>query len=122
MKTLVKINPASGRFIEIDTIRLAREAKLLLDYIKLNINDKNDIHEIRRLVIPLCEKALRGEIKVAMPIDDIPLQYQIKERLLSEDFVDLFADFYITATGTPEDEINPIDINGDKFTYLEFEE
>lgn len=121
MKKLVRIDKKTGYFIDIDIKRLQTEASNLLDYIQKNIDPLSDEHEIYTEVVPMCEKALRGEYQRSISINDIPLEYQTRERMLDPEFNKLFAKFSVTISGTPRKEIDEVIVNGSPHTYVEFE-
>lgn len=121
MLQLVKLDPATHRYTRVDIVRLKREAKILLDYIYTKIDPANDEHEIWKWVVPLCEKALENEIAFPIPIEARPLKHQIREGLLPRDFEEIYAPFALTITGSPRSETQDIQIDGDTYTYVDFE-
>lgn len=84
MPRLVKLDPQTHRYLEIDVKRAKREAIDLLHYIQNNINPTNDEHGIWKYVVPLCEKVIRDQIDLPIPSEDRPLKYQVREGLLPQ--------------------------------------
>lgn len=121
MQQLIKLDPKTHRYTQVDVIRLKREAKTLLDFIYTNINPANDEHGILKWVVPLCEKVLQDKVELPISIQDRPLKYQVREGLLPRDFEELYAPFLITITGSPRNEVKELQINGEHYTYVNFE-
>lgn len=121
MKKLVKIDPISKRYTEQDGKKLHRVTTELLCFIKTEIPPDSDHHNIWNWVVPLCEGILSGTIDAPIPYSTLPLKYQLREGLLSEQFEDLYAPFANCVTGTPTINIPEIEINGDLYVYVDFE-
>ncbi|MDR2031940.1 MAG: hypothetical protein LBP86_06755 [Azoarcus sp.] len=114
-----------GRFSEVDLICVRRAAVALKDYIERCIDPDDDPYEIRGQVLPLCEGALDGSLKMPLNvITDIPLGYPSREGLLPESFEHYFAEFCVPATGTgmTVDILEPVIKDGEKYAYMYFEE
>lgn len=60
MKRLVKLDPISKRFTEVDRVRLEQVAQELLDFIQDKISPHNDPFDIWKWVVPLCEGVLNN--------------------------------------------------------------
>lgn len=69
----------------------------------------------------LCEKVLQDKVELPISIQDRPLKYQVREGLLPRDFEELYAPFLITITGSPRNEVKELQINGEHYTYVNFE-
>jgi hypothetical protein len=124
-RKLVRLDPNNGgRFSEVDLICVHRTAAALKGYIERCIDPDDDPYEIRGQVLPLCEGALDGSLK--MPLDfstDIPLKYPSREGWLPESFGEYFAKFCVPATGSRGlDIIEPVIKDGEKYAYMYFEE
>ena len=122
MKNLVKIHPVTQRYLVIDKKRAKREAINLLQYIKNNIDPVNDEHKVWEYVVPLCEKVLHDQIDLPIPVEDRPLKYQVREGLLSPEFEEIYAQFALTITGTPREVTKDVYLNGETYTYVDFED
>lgn len=122
MKKLVRIDPVSKHYTEIDTQKLRRVTINLLAFIKKEISPNADPHGIWQWVVPLCEGIMSGTIDTPIPYSTLPLKYQLREGLLSEQFEDLYAPFANCVTGTPLENNPEIIIDGDLYTYAEFED
>lgn len=122
MKKLVKIDPITKRYTEIDTIRLKRETEALSNYIKNNTTPADDPYGIWKWVMPLCSGVLNETLVVPISYSDLPLKYPIREGLLSEDFEDFYAPFSITITGGSRKPHELVEINGELFTHVDFED
>lgn len=122
MQYLVKLDPNTYRYTQVDVVRLKREAKALLDFIHTHIDPAHDEQGIWKWVVPLCEGVLQNRIKLPIPVEDRPLKYQIREGLLPRDFEELYAPFLLTITGSPRSRTQEIVINGELYTYVDFEE
>jgi hypothetical protein len=121
MKRLIKLDPVSKRYEEIDEVRLKRLTYILLDFIEKNISLDDDKYGIRKYVIPLCEGFLNNTIKVPIPYSDLPLKYAIREGELSWEFEEIYAPFANTITGTSTKIIEDVIIDGVLYTYVDFE-
>ncbi|MDQ1816576.1 hypothetical protein RBA41_25070 [Massilia sp. CCM 9210] len=121
-RRLVKLLGDTHRFAEIDERRLKRETRVLLDYITKNIDPDKDEHGIWRWVVPMCESVLAGTIHLPVPFSELPLKYEIRERLLTPEFEKVLAEFRLTISGTPREVYEEIVIDGVKHAYVDFEE
>jgi hypothetical protein len=122
MKRLVKLDPKTHRYTEIDTVKAKKQALELLHHINETVSKTNDEYEIWKHVVPLCENVLTDNIPLPIPAEDRPLKYQIREGLLTRRFEEKYAPFALTITGTPRELTEEIDINGECYTYVEFED
>lgn len=121
MKKLVKLDPVTKRYVEVDQVRLDRVTKDLLSFIKREIPTGSDPHGVWQWVVPLCEGILSNTISAPIPYADLPLKYQLREGMLSEEFEDLYAPFVNCVTATKTVNTPEIEINGDIYTYVAFE-
>lgn len=86
-RKLVKLDPNNGwRFSEVGMIEVRRAAAALKDYLERCIDPDDDPYEIRDQVLPLCEGALDGTLKLPLNINDLPLEYPRREGLVPESF------------------------------------
>jgi hypothetical protein len=124
-RKLVRLDPDNGgRFSEVDLICVRRAAAALKDYIERCIDPDDDPYEIRGQVLPLCEGALDGSLKMPLNFStDIPLKYPSREGWLPESFKHYFAEFCVPATGQSIDVFEqPIVKGGEQYAYMYFEE
>ncbi len=121
MKRLVKLDPVSKRFTEVDQIKLERVTQELIDFIRYNIFPENDPFEIWKWVVPLCEGVLHNTIKLPLPYDQLPLKYPMREGLLPDAFEKIYAPFANTITGTPIVQTDKVEINGELYAQVDFE-
>jgi hypothetical protein len=124
IRRLIKLDPATGNYAEVDAPRLKREALALLDYINIHIDPKSDEHSILKWVVPLCEAVLNDTLKLPVPYSDLPLKYAIREGQLPNDFEVLYSDFAATLSGSrfSRDSQEKIFIDGLAYAYVDFEE
>lgn len=122
MKQLVRIDPSSGRIIDIDQVKLKRFALELRNYLDQKLSSSDDIQEVKESFYPLCEAALNENIKESIPPEKLPLQYQRRERVYKEELNRLLAKFCVVLSGTPLEEITTSVINGVPHAYVEMEE
>jgi hypothetical protein len=122
MKRLVKLNPISKRFIEVDRVKLERVARDLLDFIQNNISPNNDPFDIWKWVVPLCEGVLNNTLKLPLPYDQLPLKYPMREGLLPDALEKIYAPFSNTITGTPIVKTEKIESNGALYVEVDFED
>lgn len=122
MKRLVKLDPKTHRYTEVDKIKAKKQALELLDYINETVSNTNDEHGIWKYVVPLCENVLKENISLPIQVEDRPLKYQIREGLLTRQFEEKYAPFALTITGTPRELTEEIDIDGECYTYVDFED
>ena len=121
MKKLVKINSSNDRYVDIDTNKLCREALDLIKYIRKNYSAANDDHGIIGSFLPLCEQAANKQINKAVPLNSLPLRYERRERVFPPELNTLMARFCVTISGTPLDVVAVHYINGEPYTYVDFE-
>jgi hypothetical protein len=121
-RKLVRWNPATGRYAEVDKVRLTREAQTLLDFIKANIDPAADKFGIWKTVVPLLKGVLNYTIKTPIPFSDLPLRYEVHEGLLPRDFDRLYAEFQLTISGIAREMSGNVDVNGVPHTYVDFED
>lgn len=121
MKATVRVNSANGRYIDIDSNKLRREALDIITFIKENYSKPNDEHDLIDRLLPLCEQAVNKQLSEAIPVTSLPLQYERRERLFPQELNTLLARFCVTLSGTPLDELVIKYIDGEPYTEVEFE-
>ena len=123
IRRLVKLDPATGNYTEVDKVRLKREALALLDYIKTHTDPNSDEHGIWKWVVPLCEAVLNNTLTLPVPYSDLPLKYAIREGLLPNDFEVLYADFAATLSGLrfTSCSLDTVFIDGVAHAHVDFE-
>lgn len=121
MKKLVKLDPVTKRYAEVDQVRLVLVTKDLLSFIKKEVPTCSDLHGVWQWVVPLCEGILSNTISAPIPYADVPLKYQLREGMLSEEFEDLYAPFVNCVTATKTVNTPTVKINGDIYAYVDFE-
>jgi hypothetical protein len=123
-RKLVKLDPNNGkRFSEVDLICVRRAAAALKDYIERCIDPDDDPYGIRKQVLPLCEGALNGSLKMPLSVaNDIPLEYPSREGWLPKSFKHHWSNFWVPATGSPLERIEYIHKDGELYGYMYFEE
>ncbi|MCA0893463.1 hypothetical protein [Microbulbifer agarilyticus] len=122
MKKFVRIDPQSGRFLDIDPKKLARDAKSLGDFVRKNIDPANDALGIYTQLLPLCDKVAKQHQNQSIPLDELPLRYPFREGLFPTGMDALYSEFSATITGTPLDVVNIVDVNGVPCAEVEFED
>lgn len=122
MEKLVKLDPKTWRYIECDVVALKKASRVLRDFIIKNIPQNEDPHKIWERVVPLCEGALNDQLAVPISHSNQPLKYQIREGLLSDEFESVYAPFSIAITGSPLNKPDKIEINGEFYAYVDFED
>ena len=122
MKKLVKLDPLSKRYTQVDPKKLRRTTNELLAFIKANISPVSDPHGIWTWVVPLCEGILNGTVSAPIPYSELPLKYQLREGQLSEAFEDVYTPFANCVTGTPLEDGPEIVVNGDIYMHAIFED
>ncbi|MCR6653191.1 MAG: hypothetical protein NVV73_17630 [Cellvibrionaceae bacterium] len=120
MKKLVKLDPVTKRYAEVDQVKLVRVTKDLLSFLKKEIAT-SDPNGVWQWVVPLCEGVLSNTISAPIPYADVPLKYQLREGMLSEEFEDLYAPFVNCVTATKTVNTPEIEIDGDIYVYVDFE-
>jgi hypothetical protein len=122
-RKLVKLDPANGWcFSEVDMIEVRRAAAALKDYIERCIDPDDDPYEIRNQVLPLCEGALDGTLKLPLIFADRPLRYPSREGWLPESFEHYWSGFLVPATGSPKETTERVTIDGEQYAPTWFEE
>lgn len=122
-RKLVKLDPANGwSFSEVDMIRVRRAAAALKDYIERCIDPDDDPYEIRGQVLPLCEGALDGTLKLPLFFSDRPLRYPSREGWLPQSFEKYWSHFLVAATGAPMMTTERVTIDGEQYAPTSFEE
>lgn len=94
----------------------------MLDFINDQISPNDDPYGIWTWVIPLCERVLNNILSLPLPYDQLPLKCPMREDLLSDAFENKYAPFANTIIGTPTKITPDIEIDGELFTYVDFEE
>ena len=122
MKKLVRIDPKSGRYIDIDPKKLARDAKSLEAFVRKNIDPANDSLGVYSELLPLCKQVADQRRNTAIPLEDLPLRYPFREGLMPQGLAALYSEFSATITGTPLDVIHIVDVNGVPHAEVEFED
>ena len=121
-RKLVKLDEQSGDYAEVDEVRLKREARELIEYIKANIDPSEDVYGIWAKVVPLCQDVLAEKISLPVPFSSLPLRYESRERLLEARFDEIFSDFKLTISGAPREILDEVVIDGVRHMYADFEE
>ena len=121
IRKLVRVDPLTGDYAEVDGVRLKREAQELLDYIRQHIDPNNDDLEIWKWIVPICDAVLNDAIALPVKFSDLPLQYASREGLLPKTFSELYSSFSITISGTAREILANVDVNGVPYTYADFE-
>lgn len=122
MKKLVRIDPTSGRYIDIDPKKLAKDAKNLEAFVRQNIDPATDTLGIYSELLPLCKKVADQQPNTAIPLEDLPLRYPFREGLLPSGLEALYSEFSATITGTPLDVVHIVEVNGLPCAEVEFED
>lgn len=121
MKMLVKLDPITQSYLTIDEVKAKRLAKELINFIRSNINPRRDVHGIWKNMIPLCEGVLHNTVQLPFPYTEVPLKYPAREGLLSDDFEELYSSFVNVITGTATELNGDVIIDGELYTYVDFE-
>ena len=109
---------------EVDKKRLRREAQELKDYLS-KLAPADDTQNLRRLVMPFCEKALDGTLPLPLDVRKKPINIP---RVLDaggkvpERFEELYARFFNTAVGARADVENRVERGGKSYAWVDFED
>lgn len=121
IRKLVRVDPSTGDYAEIDSVRLKREAQELLDYVRQHIDPNDDDLGIWKWVVPICNAVLNDAIALPVKFSELPLQYASREGLLPKEFSELYSSFSLTISGTAREILGNVDLNGVLYTYADFE-
>jgi hypothetical protein len=121
MLKLVRVDKTTGKYLDIDTVRLIREARTLLDFIQKNVDPLADEFHIWTTVVPLCEGVINKTAALPIPYQNLPLRYEIREGLLPDAFYSLYASVSLTISGIGLEAPDIFDVNGVAYTYANFE-
>lgn len=121
-RKLVKVDEETGDYAEVDTVRLKRETRELMNFIQANIDPNKDPHRIWTSLVPLCRAVLAQTISLPVPFFELPLRYESREGLLDADFDELFSGFALTISGTAREILDEVVIDGVRYMYADFEE
>lgn len=121
MKKLVRIDPRSGRIIDIDQEKLRTVANELLEYLDVELDSNDDIHGVKNSFYPLCNEALSGKILESISPDLLPLEYQRRERVFTEKLNRLLARFCVTICGISLEKIEIEDVKDVSHAYINIE-
>ncbi|MDQ1816575.1 hypothetical protein RBA41_25065 [Massilia sp. CCM 9210] len=121
-RKLVKLDGQTGDYAEVDKIRLKREARELIEYIKKNIDPNKDEYGIWTSVVPLCQDVLAEKIPLPVSFFSLPLRYESREQLLETGFDELFSEFKLTISGAAREILDEVVIDGVRYMYADFEE
>ena len=122
MKKLIKLDPISKRYAEVDVVKLERVTEQLLEFIYQEIPPTDDSFGVWQWVVPLCKGVLNNTLALPVPYEDLPLKYPMREGLLSDEFEKIYAPFANTITGTPLTKTDKVEIDGILYAYADFEE
>ncbi|MDM5176851.1 hypothetical protein PO883_06520 [Massilia sp. DJPM01] len=112
----------TGDYAEVDIVRLKRESRELIEYIKGNIDPNKDQYGIWNSVVPLCREVLAETISLPVPFFNLPLRYETREGMLDADFDERFSEFALTISGTAREILEEVVIDGIRYMYADFEE
>ncbi len=122
MKRLIKLAPDTKCYSEIDPIKLRRVCLNLLDFINAQVPKDKDSLGLWKKVVPLCDNAAKNLLKSPINFSDLPLSYELREGLLPDNFERIYAIFALTITGTPDGKLEVIDIEGELYAHVDFED
>lgn len=121
-RKLVRVDEKTGDYAEVDTVRLKRETRELMNFIQKNVDQNNDPHGIWTSLVPLCRAVLAETVLLPFPFFNLPLRYESREGLLDAKFDDLFSAFALTISGTAREILDEVVIDGVRYMYADFEE
>lgn len=121
-RRLVRVDEQTGDYAEVDTVRLKRETRELMDYIHAHVDPNKDQHDIWTSVVPLCRAVLADTMSLPIPFFELPLRYESREGLLDAAFDELFCGFVLTISGTAREILDEVVIDGVRYMYADFEE
>lgn len=121
-RKLVRVDEQTGDYAEVDTVRLKRETRELVNFIKVNIDPHNDPYGIWTSLVPLCRAVLAGTVSLPFPYFNLPLRYEIREGLVDVNFDGRFSEFALTISGTAREILDEVVIDGIRYMYADFEE
>jgi hypothetical protein len=123
VKRLVELDRETMYAKEVDVNRLKREARELRDYL-LAMPVEQDRERLREQVLPFCDAALAGTLRLPIDVADKPINIT---RILDRDgyippgFEELYARFMNTAVGSRADSQHPVERDGKLWALMEFE-
>ena len=121
-RRLVRVDEQTGDYAEVDTVRLQRETRELMDYILANIDPNKDQYGIWTSLVPLCRAVLAETMSLPVSFFELPLRYASREGLLDAGFDELFCEFALTVSGTAREVLDEVVIDGVRYMYADFEE
>lgn len=121
-RKLVRVDERTGDYAEVDTVRLKRETRELMNFIQVNIGPHNDPYGIWTSLVPLCRAVLAETVSLPFPFFSLPLRYESREGFLDANFDELFSEFTLTISGAAREILDEVVIDGIRYMYADFEE
>jgi hypothetical protein len=121
MRRLVQLDPETLRFTEVDRKRLRREGQALRAYLN-GLTSENDRLGLRAQVGQLVDAVLRGARTLPLDLREVPFGRESTEGLLSREFEDLYAAFFVTALGSHREPPQIVEKEGNKWAWMDFED
>ncbi|WP_148044737.1 hypothetical protein [Stagnimonas aquatica] len=124
MKRLVELDLNTRYALEVDGLRLIREARDLQEYL-VALKPSRVAELLRSKVLPFTSAALRGSLKVPLEPHANPIHVTRFEDMYGEPlppgFEHLYACFFNTAVGARADVEHKIERDGRLWAWMEFE-
>lgn len=121
MRKLVELDPVSKRFMEVDTKRLKREAKILKEYILSAPAEEERQLRYRSEILPIVEAALNGTLELPYR-GYMPYVWEGGEGLLPPHYRKLEANFLVVAKGSHIRVPEIVMQDGKEYAWMEFED
>jgi hypothetical protein len=121
----------NGCFVHTDPVELRRTATALKNYLENELLPKDEWVELPNgtvnlqfgaRLLPLCERALSGQIALSLDPNDVPFNQAFVRERLPEKLLRKLKNFSIAVTGLGERLAEPIETNGERYCLREFEE
>jgi hypothetical protein len=120
-RKLVKVDEQTGDYAEVDSVRLKREARELVDYIEAHVDPRKDPYGIWPRLVPLCRAVLADTVPLPIPFSSLPLRYERREGLLDAGLDERLSGFALTISGTAREILEEVTIDGARYMYADFE-
>jgi hypothetical protein len=123
-RQLVEIDRETMYAKRVDEKRMRREAAALREFLT-RLSPAEDKHGLRKMVLPVCEAALNGKLRVPMSMRESPVNISRIEDVggtVPPEFAELYSRFMNTTTGSRADTDHPVEKDGKLWAWMEFED
>jgi hypothetical protein len=120
MRKFVELDGEFGGMLEVDKVKLQRTAKAFKDWL-LAIDPSNDPFGFIKEDLPIVEAVLNNTLTLPY-LGYKPHNWEIRERLVSDEYLEISSPFYNTIRGGLYEPPEVIMQDGRYYTWVDFED